>query len=96
MLFGLIGPIYNSQRSVHSQTSEPFITDGDRLQGEQVLLCKFVQYPGLIRELLETDDAEIINVCLSLTAVEGLADHGSHVGLNTQILGVGGGRQGPE
>ena len=32
------------------------------LQCEQVLLCKFMQYPGLIRELFETDDAEIVNV----------------------------------
>jgi hypothetical protein len=42
------------------------------LQNEQVLLCKFTQYPGLIRELLETGDAEIVNVRTSFMPFVGM------------------------
>jgi hypothetical protein len=44
------------------------------LQNEQVLLCKFMQYPGLIRELLETEDAEIVNVRTFLVPFVGMID----------------------
>jgi hypothetical protein len=48
--------------SLDSQLQFMFTRNRDCSQNEQVLLCKFLQYPGLIRELLETDDAEIVNV----------------------------------